>query len=99
MTPSRRRFLHQSAAVAATGALAGKSVAANDKLGVCCIGVRGQGNALLQTFAAQPDVRITHICDIDESIRGQRGNDIEKKHGYAPKLVNDYRTILEDKSI
>jgi predicted dehydrogenase len=100
MSPGNRRsFLGESAALLGSAALAGRALAANDRIGVCCIGVRGQGNALLQTFAAQPDVRITHICDIDENIRGQRGSEIEKKHGYAPKLVNDYRTILEDKAI
>jgi predicted dehydrogenase len=80
-------------------AAAGRAVAANDKLGVCCIGVRGQGGALLTTFAAQPDVRITHICDIDESVRATRGKAIEQKHGYAPKLANNYRDVLDDKSI
>lgn len=97
--PSRRRFIHMSAAGFAAAGAAGRAVAANDKLGVCCIGVRGQGNALLTTFAGQPDVRITHICDLDESVRNRRGNEIEKKHGYQPKLVSDYRTVLEDKSI
>ncbi len=96
---NRRRFLQESTALMAAGVVTGKSIAANDKLGVCCIGVRGQGNALLQTFAAQPDVRITHICDLDESVRGRRGHEIEKKYGYMPKLINDYRTVLEDKSI
>lgn len=100
---TRRQFLGQSSGItlglAGAAALTGKAVAANDTIGVACIGVRGQGGSLLRNFAAQKDVRITHICDIDDSIRGKRGEEIEKAHGYLPKLVKDYRTILDDKSI
>ncbi len=103
---SRRSFLKQSAGLGlglatGLGTLSSSScaVAANDMIHVACVGVRGQGGSLLNTFAAQKDVIITHICDIDESVRGQRGKEIEQKTGKMPKLVNDYRTILDDKSV
>jgi len=96
---SRRDFMQQSAALGVGLATASLGVAANDKIGVAVIGVRGQGNALLKTFAAQPDVNITHICDIDDAVCNQRGGETEKSTGKAPKLVKDYRTILDDKSV
>src|SRR5262245_25850057 len=100
MSTTRRRFLEQSAVAGlAVASLGGKAVAANDKLGVAAIGVRGQGNALLRTFAAQKDVVITHICDIDDTVRAMRGKETEQSTGRAPKLVKDYREILDDKSI
>jgi predicted dehydrogenase len=98
---SRRRFLTQSALGLAAGvtALAPAAVAANDKIGVACIGVRGQGGSLLHNFAAQSDVNLLYICDIDETVRGSRGQEIEKKTRKMPKLVKDYRTVLDDKSV
>src|SRR5262249_28214896 len=101
---TRRSFLTETAAAglgltASLGVLSGRDVAANEKIGVACIGVRGQGGALLRTFAAQQHVAITHICDIDESVRQKAGHEIKEKTSHAPKLVNDYRTILDEKGV
>src|SRR5262245_29527839 len=93
--PTRRRFLEHSAAGLALGGRA----AASDRLGVACIGVRGQGNALLRTFAAQPDVEIRYICDIDESVRERRVAETEKSTQKRPRGVKDYRTVLDEKDI
>jgi predicted dehydrogenase len=104
---TRRRFLQQSAGlglgltagVTTLTSLTGPAVAANDKLGVACIGVRGQGGSLLRTFADQKDVNLVYICDIDESVRTARAKEVEQRTGQRPKLVKDYRTILDDKSV
>jgi predicted dehydrogenase len=104
MSPTtRRRFVQQSATLGlglsfATG-LSGADFAANDKISVACIGVRGRGNGVMQSFAAEPDCEITHICDVREAIRQQRGAEMKAKTGRMPKLVKDYRTLLNDKSI
>lgn len=100
---SRRQFCQQSAGyglgLAAGVSLADKAVAANDKIGVAVVGVRGQGGSLLRNFAAQKDVNVVYICDLDENVRNQRAKDVEKITGSSPKLVKDYRTILDDKSV
>jgi predicted dehydrogenase len=101
---SRRQFLKQSAAGLGlagvhTLASANRAVAANDKIAVACIGVRGQGGSLLHTFAAQKDVAVTHICDLDDGVREKRGKEVETKTGKLPKLLKDYRDILNDKSV
>ncbi len=100
---TRRRFLEQSAAVGlglSLGAgLPGRAFAANDKISVACIGVRGRGNSVMNSFAAEQDCEVTHICDVRESVRMQRGAEMEQKTGKKPKLVNDYRTLLDDDSI
>ncbi len=99
-TPSRREFLHAAAAAGVGLSLfGGRAVAANEKINVACIGVRGQGGALLSTFAEQPDVNLTHICDIDESVRNQKGEEIKKRTGKQPELVKDYRTLLDSKGV
>ena len=67
---TRRHFLQQSAGLGlglAAGtttltSLTGRAVAANETIGVACIGVRGRGNALIRSFAEQKGCVITHIC-------------------------------------
>jgi predicted dehydrogenase len=73
--------------------------AVNDRISVACIGVRGRGNAVMRSFAAEADCEVTHICDVNESVRRQRGEEMKQSTGKMPKLVNDYRELLDDKSI
>ncbi|MFO0953766.1 MAG: Gfo/Idh/MocA family oxidoreductase, partial [Isosphaeraceae bacterium] len=97
----RRGFLQGSAALGAGFSLAsgGKAVAANEKIRVACIGVRGRGNSVMHSFADEADCEVSHICDVNASVREQRGAEMEKKTGKRPKLVNDYRTLLDDPSV
>ena len=98
---TRRTFLHQSAALGLglAAGLSGRAVAANDKIRVACIGVRGRGNSVMHSFAAEPDCAVTHICDVNESTRKQRGAEMKERTGLMPKLVNDYRSLLDDDSV
>ena len=100
---TRRRFLQKSATFGIGIGLfpwqSDRAFAANDKISVACIGVRGRGNSVMRSFAAEPDCEITHICDVRESVRRQRGAEMKEKTGRMPTLVNDYRDLLNDKSI
>ncbi len=100
---TRRGFVQQSAAfgigLGLGAGLSGKAFAANDKISVACNGVRGRGNSVMHSFAAEPDCEITHICDVREPIRLQRGAEMKQRTRHMPKLVNDYRTLLNDKSV
>jgi predicted dehydrogenase len=100
---TRRRFLVKSAALGTgMGLVFGTSSGiqtANDRISVACIGVRGRGNSVMNSFAAEPDCEVTHICDIRKSVRQQRGAELKQKTGRMPKLVNDYRDLLNDDSI
>jgi len=100
---TRRGFVQQSAALGIGLSLATersvRAFVANDKISVACIGVRGRGNSVMHSFAAEPDCEVTHICDIREAVRQRRGAEMKEKTGRMPKLVNDYRTLLNDKSI
>ena len=99
---TRRRFLQTSTALG-VGFFAASSpqraMAANDKISVACVGVRGRGNSVMRTFESQPDCEITHICDVRRSVREQRGAELKSRTGRMPKLVNDYRDLLKDESI
>jgi predicted dehydrogenase len=100
----RRQFLKSTAAtgiglvVLPSGILSGANAPSN-KINVACIGVRGRGNSVMNSFAAESDCTITHICDVNEATRRQRGAEMKQKTGLMPKLVNDYRTLLDDKSV
>jgi predicted dehydrogenase len=98
---TRRHFINQSAALGvglATG-LNNRAFAANERISIACIGVRGRGNSVMNSFAAEPDCAITHICDVNESMRRIRAEEMKQKTGRMPKLVNDYRTLLDDTSV
>ncbi len=99
---SRRSFIKTTAALSSGYFIAESSnvvAGPNDKIRVACIGVRGQGGSLLANFAAQPDVEVTHIVDLDESVRLRKGAEIKEKTKKEPKLVINYQDILNDKSI
>ena len=96
----RRSFLQQSAVLGLSAGLsstlAGPAVAANDKIRLACIGVRGRGHGVMLDFASHPDCDITHICDVNESVRNERGAQMKENTGLAPKLINDFRELLDD---
>jgi predicted dehydrogenase len=108
---NRRQFLEESmlataAAVAANSA--GKvfgqdqpqSRSPNERLNVVVVGARGRGSSHLSAFAGRKDTIITHICDVDSAVGGQRAIEIGKRQGgIAPKVEEDLRRVLEDKSV
>lgn len=95
--PTRRTFLLGTASAGL--ALVAHAVAPSERVRCAVIGVRGQGGSLLRNFALQPDVEITHICDLDANVLKTRAAEVTEKWKWQPKLVSDYRTILDDKSI
>ena len=52
---TRRRFVQQSVALGLglTAGLSGRAFAANDKISIACIGVRGRGNSVMNSFNEQ----------------------------------------------
>jgi predicted dehydrogenase len=113
MTPViRRRFLQDSAAIAAgltaLGATAeakeepsSKKAGPNDVIRLAVIGVNGRGKEHVAGFNKLDDARITTICDIDSRPRtiGAAMKMVERRNGTAPKFVQDLRRVLDDKDI
>jgi len=95
---SRREFLGTSAGAFALASGA-KAAPASERINVGVIGIRGRGNSLLRGFAAQKDVSVLYLCDIDESVLKGRAAELEKAGLPKPKLVKDYRKILDDKDV
>src|SRR6185369_10665155 len=106
---TRREFLRRTvlaATACATGLVA--RAAANERVRVAVTGVRwtqyvndhrGRGSEHLAALSAMKDVEIAALCDIDESVVGEAAKFVEEKTGKKPAYYQDFRKLLEDKSI
>ena len=94
----RRRFLQATAAAAllGTAARANRAAEANDRIGVCVMGLRGRGGGLLNEFASLPDVEVRYVCDVDANVLDSRAKQIEERTGHRPRAIGDYRAALDD---
>ena len=111
MSPlSRRRFLQDSmfatAAALAAGAIPARagedgkqSKSPNEKLGVACVGVNGQGNSHLGAYSRRKDTEVLYVCDVDENVGRKRVKEVAERQGREPKWVPDLRQMLDDKSV
>jgi predicted dehydrogenase len=103
MEIDRRDFLKTTGRAmtvgAATLALGGTILGANDRVRLAICGLRGRGNDHLKGFANVPGTEIAGMCDVDESVLNQRLGDAEKMGMARPKSYGDIRRLLEDKDI
>ncbi len=106
MTIERREFLKATGAAigagAATLALGGQVLGANDRVRVAVCGVRGRGNNHIEGYeklAKSGNVEIAALCDVDENVLNQRLGEIEKAGFTRPQSYGDVRKLLEDKNI
>ena len=103
MTIDRRDFLKTAGKAATLGAatlaLGGKVLGANDRVRVAICGLRGRGNDHLKGFTHVPGTEIAAFCDVDENILNLRLGDMQKLALPKPKTYVDVRKLLEDKDI
>src|SRR5213083_2183791 len=100
-TLNRRKFVKQT--VSAAGALTvlsgSRVLGANERIVVGVMGTGGRGTLLAEKFAARPDVAMAYLCDPDTRRLSQARQLVEKAQGRAPKVVQDFRRMLEDKTV
>jgi predicted dehydrogenase len=100
---NRRHFVAGAAAAAAATqlAFAGKQAkaAANERVTLAIVGVRGRGRGLANTFARLPNAQITHVCDVNQSLLETSAKQIAELQDSEPKPVTDLRRLLEDKTV
>src|SRR5262245_43978701 len=103
MAMNRRKFFESSGLAGVATALAtvaaNKACAANDRISICMMGVRGRGGSVLSTFASLPEVEVRYVCDIDEAPLAAGVARVEKATGRSPIAIKDFRKALEDKSL
>jgi predicted dehydrogenase len=99
----RRDFLKTSSKAvtigAATLALGGKVLGANDRVRVAICGVRGRGHDHIRGFHRVAGVELAAVCDVDETVLNQRLGEVEALGSSRPKSYIDVRKLLEDKDI
>jgi predicted dehydrogenase len=101
---NRRTFLKNTTALAAGAAALGVApstgaAGANEKIVIGLIGPGGMGTNLLKSFAAQKDVEIAYVCDVDATRMAAAAKTAEEIAGKAPKAEKDLRHLLEDKAV
>lgn len=74
-------------------------VSANDKVQVGLIGCKGMGWSNLTAMCKGADVTPVALCDVDYKVLNERGAELQKASGRTPRLYDDYRRMLDDKSI
>jgi predicted dehydrogenase len=107
MKNNRRNFIKKSsfaalASITATNFIAKNAFSKNTnvaELKCALIGCNGMGFSNLQRHIKIPGVQCVALCDVDQSVLDKRAIDTEKIQGLKPTLYNDYRKLLEDKSI
>jgi predicted dehydrogenase len=58
-----------------------------------------RGQSLALDLAKQPDVEISHLCDVDSRRASSSAQQFRDRTGQSPQVVNDFRTILDDPSV
>lgn len=89
-------------------------IGANEKIRVGFIGIGNRGSQLLNLFMSQPDMQAAALCDIYEPYLQRdrskvhprylatmpgRVPKMDEKFSVKPELYNDYRKLLDDKTI
>jgi predicted dehydrogenase len=100
--PSRRQFLQTTAlgslALAGFPALAADSSSASGKVRLGVMGC-GRGMAHIASYTNLSDAHVAYICDVDAKRAEAGAAAVEKKTKQRPKVVTDFRRILDDKDI
>ncbi len=89
-----RRAFFKSTALTGTAFGSARILSANDRIRCATIGTGGRGTYLTKQFVAQ-DVEVAAVCDVYEP-NVQQGL---KEASPGAKAYEDYRRLLEDKSI
>lgn len=101
---SRRHFLGGIIAAAVApqfipGRVFGGETAPSRTIRLGHIGAGGQGTSLLQNFLSVKGAMSVAIADPYKTRREAAGKRVKASQGHDPKLYNDFRELLADKSI
>lgn len=95
----RRTFLG-TAAAATIASRSAWSAAPSERLRVGVIGVRSRGHDLARIFAGLKDeVEVVALCDADTNQLAKPAASVAMIAGNQPRLEQDFRKLLDDKSI
>ena len=72
---------------------------AANKITLGVVGTGGRGSNLCDGFLERPDCSIAWVADVDLKRAEAVAARIGKKQGQAPKVVQDFRTVLDQKDV
>ncbi|MHC4560332.1 MAG: Gfo/Idh/MocA family protein [Planctomycetota bacterium] len=98
---NRREFIKGTVGTAATFTVLSNSKAygANNKVIMGVMGLGGRGTYLAEQFAQRPDTEVAYLCDADTRRFNRARDRVEKAQDKRPKLVQDFRKILDDRNV
>ena len=109
---ARRKFLEQSALLAAGGLLIPafesnafsifkSRVSPSDQVNIGAIGIKGMGWSNVMAALKIPGVNLVAVCDVDKSVIDKRLDELSKKNIATSniKRYGDYRKLLEQKDV
>lgn len=109
---ARRKFLEQSALLAAGGLLIPafesnafsifkNSISPSDQVNIGAIGIKGMGWSNVMAALKIPGVNLVAVCDVDKTVIDKRLDELSKKNIAVSniKIYGDYRKLLEQKDI
>ncbi|RPJ20842.1 MAG: gfo/Idh/MocA family oxidoreductase, partial [Planctomycetaceae bacterium] len=98
---NRREFLRNSLGAATMAAMLPQrhTRAANEKVVIGLMGCGGRGTQVAMMFAGRSDAQIAYLCDPDNRRSARAKPEIEKAQGKPTQVVQDFRRILDDKSV
>ncbi|MHC4440312.1 MAG: Gfo/Idh/MocA family protein, partial [Planctomycetota bacterium] len=98
---NRREFMMGTVGAAASLTVLpqSKSRAAGEKIIMGVMGLGGRGTYLAEKFAARPDVEVAYLSDPNTRRFARAREAVEEAQDTRPKMVQDFRKILDDKSV
>ena len=96
---SRRVFLLSTASTPLVHALGRRARAAAETVIVGVMGTGGRGTQLARGFQGQAGCTVAYVCDADRNRVEQAAAAVERVSNTRPKVVTDFRRILDDKSV
>jgi predicted dehydrogenase len=100
---TRRRFIQRTAILAGAATFSSapslRAAGAAHKVVLGVIGPGGMGMNHLRAFAANQEVEIAYVCDVDEKRLNAAAEQAGKSSGKTPKAVQDMRRVFEDKAV
>jgi len=76
-----------------------QNTAPSDKIGLAFVGVGGRGTSAVQQALELGTANIIAVCDVDSNAAERASQIAYKKTNKAPRMVSDFRKLLDDKSI
>jgi len=109
---ARRKFLQQSALLAAGGiiipafesnafSIFKNRISPSDQVNIGAIGIKGMGWSNVMAALKIPGVNLVAVCDVDKSVIDKRLSELSKTNPDASKIkvYGDYRKLLDQKDI